>query len=84
MTRAYIPEPFTATDSETFGNSIANHLETLDVNSKKAGPGLGRFDRYVRADWAISPEHEAEYARVSARAVCPWGGISRAVRVKIS
>lgn len=64
MTRAYIPEPFTATDSETFGNSIANHLETLDVNSKKAGPGLGRFDRYVRADWAISPEHEAEFNTV--------------------
>jgi hypothetical protein len=61
VTRAYIPEPFAATDSERFGRRLANYANTLDINSRKKGPGLGHFDRHVTADFALSPEDENRF-----------------------
>jgi hypothetical protein len=69
LARAYIPEPFQATDSERFGRRLANYVDTLDINSRKAGPGLGHFDRHVSADWPISREDEAEF-HAYARQLC--------------
>ncbi len=69
LARAYIPEPFAATDSERFGRRLANYVNTLDINSRKAGPGLGHFDRHVSADFPISPSDEAEF-HLFARQVC--------------
>lgn len=59
--RAYIPEPFARTDSEHFGRMLSAYATTLDVNSRKKGPGLGRFDRHVSADFPISAEDEAAF-----------------------
>lgn len=59
--RAYIPEPYDRADSERFGRMLTSYAITMDVNSRKKGPGLGRFDRYVSADFAISAEDEAEF-----------------------
>jgi hypothetical protein len=59
--RAYIPEPFDRTDSERFGRMLSSYAVTMDVNSRKKGPGLGRFDRHVSADFAISAEDEAAF-----------------------
>jgi Family of unknown function (DUF6502) len=59
--RAYIPEPFARTDSERFGRMLSAYATTMDVNSRKKGPGLGRFDRHVSADFPISTEDEAAF-----------------------
>jgi Family of unknown function (DUF6502) len=59
--RAYIPEPFARTDSERFGRMLSAYATTMDVNSRKKGPGLGRFDRHVSADFPISAEDEAAF-----------------------
>jgi hypothetical protein len=59
--RVYIPEPFDRADSERFGKMLSSYAVTLDVNSRKKAPGLGRFDRSVSADFAISAEDEAAF-----------------------
>jgi len=59
--RAYIPEPYEITDSERFGRMLGNYAITLDINSRKEGPGLGRFDRHVSADFSISEEDVAKF-----------------------
>jgi Family of unknown function (DUF6502) len=59
--RAYIPKPFAVTDSERYGRLLSAYATTMDVNSRKEGPGLGRFDRAVIADFPISIEDEELY-----------------------
>jgi hypothetical protein len=59
--RAYIPKPFSLTDSERFGRLLSAYATTIDINSKKEGPGLGRFDRAVIADFPISIEDEEAF-----------------------
>jgi hypothetical protein len=59
--RAYIPERFAKSDSERFGRRVANYLETLYVNSRNPGRGLGHFDRHVSADYSLSAEDEARF-----------------------
>lgn len=59
--RAYIPERFAKPDSERFGRRVANYLETLYVNSRNPGRGLGHFDRHVSADYSLSPEDESRF-----------------------
>lgn len=59
--RTYIPEPFSESDSERFGEMLSSYAETMDVNSRKPGPGLGRFDRRVMSDFPISDEDEVEF-----------------------
>jgi hypothetical protein len=59
--RAYIPEPFDLPDSERFGRMLSSYAVTMDLNSRKKAPGLGRFDRHVSADFAISAEDEAAF-----------------------
>jgi hypothetical protein len=61
-TRFYIPEPFEATDSERFGRMVPAYLTTLEINSRKEGPGKGHFERHVSADFPISPEDEKRFA----------------------
>ena len=60
-TRVYIPEPFDRTDSERFGRMLSGYAVTMEVNSRKKAPGLGRFDRHVTADYAISADDEASF-----------------------
>lgn len=59
--RVYIPEPFDRSDSERFGQMLSAYAVTMDVNSRKKAQGLGRFDRTVSADYAISAEDEASF-----------------------
>jgi Family of unknown function (DUF6502) len=59
--RAYIPEPYDRTDSERFGRMLSAYAVTIELNSRKKAPGLGRFDRYVCADFAVSAEDEAAF-----------------------
>jgi hypothetical protein len=61
LTRVYLPEPYDRTDSERLGRMLSNYATTMDVNSRKARQGGGYFDRHVSADFAISPEDEAEF-----------------------
>jgi hypothetical protein len=62
--RAYIPEPFDIPDSERFGRMLGHYALTLDINSRKEGPGKGRFDRHVSSDFPISEEDQAEFHRL--------------------
>ena len=59
--RVYMPEPFDSTDSDRFGRMLSLYAVTMEVNSRKKGPGLGRFDRHVGADFAISADDEAAF-----------------------
>ncbi len=61
LARAYIPEPYEITDSERFGRMLGQYALTLDINSRRKGSELGRFDRHVNADFAISEADEAEF-----------------------
>jgi Family of unknown function (DUF6502) len=61
MQRVYIPESFAAADSEQYGRRVTDFLKTLDINSRKKGPGLGHFDRDVKADFPMSLEDEAKF-----------------------
>jgi hypothetical protein len=61
LARAYIPEPYEVTDSERFGRMLGQYALTLDINSRRKSSELGRFDRHVNADFAISEEDEAEF-----------------------
>lgn len=61
--RAYIPTPFSTDDSERFGRMMAAYANTMEANSRKAGPGKGMFDRHATADFCLSEEDEAEFHR---------------------
>jgi hypothetical protein len=64
VARTYFPEPFSETDSERFGAMLSAYAITMDCNTRKAGPGLGRFDRHTTADFSISLEDEEEFHRL--------------------
>jgi hypothetical protein len=58
--RALVPTSFDPSYSASYGRRVANLLNTLAVNFKKAGPGQGNFEKDARADYALSPEDEAK------------------------
>lgn len=62
--RAYIPERFTRADSDRMGLMVSNYLETLYKNSRKAGRGLGYYERSVTAEYALSPEDERQFQQL--------------------
>jgi hypothetical protein len=61
LSRTFVPEPYDEASIERFGRVVRALAETLDRNFRKSGPGKGRFERNVSADFAISAEDEAEF-----------------------
>ena len=61
LERTYIPQRFAKSDSERFGRRVSNYLETLYVNSRDPGRGLGHFDRHVSTDYSLSAEDEDRF-----------------------
>jgi hypothetical protein len=66
VARAYVPEPYSSTNTERLGRMLRNFTETLDANFSTQDPEERRVDRHVSADFAISAEDEVAF-RLQAR-----------------
>jgi Family of unknown function (DUF6502) len=65
VARAYVPEPYSATNTERLGRMVRNFTETLESNFQTEKPEDRRVDRHVGADFPISLEDEIEFRKLA-------------------
>jgi hypothetical protein len=68
IARAYLPEPYSPEQTERLGRMVRNFAVTLESNFQTDDPNKRRLDRHVMADFPISREDEAAFAKVAREA----------------